>query len=223
MKKYSIPVCVLLLIISMCFCALGTNAVTLNEPVKLPMKEGVAPYPLSERDRALLLQYGMQQHNAPLFSYKAPEEAKYMEIRFYQLKDGAWSVCSEGVGIYQSDDYTLSGPFEGTIAVNRSTDKFYDSKFYYRISDDSGVYSSTADLSEIINDEWGGAGMNCLSKHQSITLGEPIPLAIWVYSKEGGFSMIDCAPQNMLPENAERYADVDLAIAMTVIFSDEYL
>ena len=88
MKKYSIPVCVVILIISMCFCAFSQTPTT-----QVPLREGIWPYEFTERDKSLLRDFGLNVgSNAMMYQFNAPEEAIEMLVRVYQVENNRWQM-----------------------------------------------------------------------------------------------------------------------------------
>ncbi|MBQ1188520.1 MAG: hypothetical protein IIX62_05515, partial [Peptococcaceae bacterium] len=88
MKKYSIPVCVVILIISMCFCAFSQTPTTYQ-----PIREGIWPYEFTERDKSLLRDFGLNVgSNAMMYQFNAPEEAIELLVRVYQVENNRWQL-----------------------------------------------------------------------------------------------------------------------------------
>ncbi len=219
MRKYSIPVCVLLLICSMCFCALGNNAVTLNEPLKWPMKEGIEPYNQSEQQIELMKQYGMEWYNAPIWSYKAPEEAKRMEFNTHVFQNGEWQLWSKGMEI-SIEDMDNSEPFEGTITLllhQKTLKETGGYWFEYRINDTNVIaWSRSVDFTELLNPDIGYTSTaNHGYQRKDIVLGEEIPIAIWAYEESNRLGAIP-----VFDSELDKDLDISLAIAVTVTFSE---
>lgn len=221
MRKYSIQISVVILILSMCFCALGQGAITINSnPVTLPVEEGIGPYNFTERDRELLRKYNMDWFNAPMISYKAPEEAKKMDFSFYQYRDGVWQEWKQSMGIEIPDDMPDAVPFEGTIALKiQSDDKNRDYWMDIYVNDDNCGASTRCDFSALIDFDVMAYGGYHLEEYQTIELGKPVPIAMMVYNDESYLTDVGTLQEHFEPE-AVQYFDTELAVALMVTFTE---
>lgn len=221
MKKYSIPICVVILIISMCFCAFGQGAITVNaNPVTMPIKEGIAPYNFTERERELLKNYDMDWFNAPMISYKAPAEAKRMYFYLYQLRDGVWQEWKQCFGIEIPDDMPDAAPFKGNIALQFQKDE--EAGEYWidiHLNDKNCDGHSRADYSELVDFKVMAYGGRHIEEHQAIELGKPIPVAMLIYNDESHLMGIGNIQEHFEPEHAQ-YLDNELTVALMVTFSE---
>ncbi len=220
MKKYSIPISVFILIISMCFCAFGENAITLNEPVRFPMKEGIQPYKFNEREMALLNKYGMNEATAPIFSFRAPAEAKGMEIRFYRWEDGSWQTLRRGFTASVNEAMGAER-LEGAITVLMTIDHKFEYRLYQEFGRDYQAIGSNVDFSKFMDFEQVARGFRMLEEHQPIVLEQEMPLAIWVYNDEGLISVLPLTMDAKQPEYAEKFNKLEESFMMTVLFTEE--
>ena len=234
MRKYGIPVCVLVLIIVMCFCAFSQGAGTQSDnPMTASMQEGIEPYRFTEADELLLRQYGLYAHNAPLICYKAPAEATEMEFGLYQFRDGAWQEWRKGMGLEIIDDMPHFGPFEGTIALNIH-EGTGDGTYWIDIhlNDESCGAASKTDFSELVDFNALTLSKVHLEEHQPIILGEPIPLLVLNYNdayavevdydaeyKATGRMHIGSEPLQewFNPERANEIAELDAALILALV------
>lgn len=98
MKKTILIVLVCLLLVCMAACSAQ------NSLADGLSKEGVAPYELSENERNVLGAFGIDENNAQMLSFRAPEETMSMDVVIYQLEGGAWEPIG-GVGLSGFEEY----------------------------------------------------------------------------------------------------------------------
>ena len=117
-----------------------------------------APYSLTQDQGELLELLGLSDR-AGLVTFSGPEEATVLSIDTYQLRDGEpW----EGLAVLQSrEDYSID------LRVRTE-----------------GIAAYTTDPAEPDSDPQGWT-LQFLEEETPITLGEPVPVALFLYSGDG--------------------------------------
>lgn len=204
MKKYFLPL-MLLLLLPISGCTTNDSTATQNpDPTFHMKKEGIEPFAFTEREDFLLSAFSMKQ-NVYLFTCKLPKEIVSMYINVHTLqKDGTWDSY-QSVGIFRPKDEDT--PMEGTIAL--------------LFQDDSSIRvnalgGSTVIPSPNLNFTSVLTCRESLSEYKKVVSNQEIPLIIT--EKDSGSSLNSCSVEDYF--TPEKFRGVDFVQAITVVFSD---
>lgn len=133
-----------------------------------------APYSLTQDQGELLELLGLSDR-AGLVAFSGPKEATALSIDTYQLQNGQWEPTGGG----QLSREETGEPWEG-LAVLQSRE---DYSIGLRVKTE-GIASYTTDPAEPDSDPQGWT-LQFLEEETPITLGEPVPVALFLYSGDG--------------------------------------
>ena len=133
-----------------------------------------APYSLTQDQGELLELLGLSDR-AGLVAFSGPKEATALSIDTYQLQDGQWEPTGGG----QLSREETGEPWEG-LAVLQSRE---DYSIGLRVRTE-GIASYTTDAAEPDSDPQGWT-LQFLEEETPIALGEPVPVALFLYSGDG--------------------------------------
>ena len=132
------------------------------------------PYELSQDQEELLELLGLSD-TVGVIKFTGPEEATALSIDTYVLRDGAWETTGGG----QISREEAGEPWEGLAAIQSRED--YSIGLRVRTE---GIASYTTDPAEPDSDPQGWT-LQFLEEETPITLGEPVPVALFLYSGDG--------------------------------------
>ena len=133
-----------------------------------------APYSLTQDQGELLELLGLSDR-AGLVAFSGPKEATALSIDTYQLQDGQWQPTGGG----QLSREETGEPWEGLAVLQSREDYSID----LRVKTE-GIASYTTDAAEPDSDPLGWT-LQFLEEETPITLGEPVPVALFLYSGDG--------------------------------------
>ncbi len=175
MKKYSIPICVVILIISMCFCAFSQTPTTYQ-----PIREGIWPYEFTEKDKSLLRDFGLNVgSNAMMYQFNAPKEATELLVRVYQVENNRWQVRDK-FGISIGEEREPVDRLSGILSIHRPDQH----KMIFRIHN-AGLAEFPVTLKEIEGLEGLSWGNDFLDKSWQIQTGREIPIMMLHFNDAG--------------------------------------
>lgn len=184
MKKYSIPVCVVILIISMCFCAFSQTPTT-----QVVLREGIWPYEFTERDKSLLRDFGLNVgSNAMMYQFNAPEEAIEMLVRVYQVENNRWQMRDK-FGISIGEEREPVDRLSGILSIHRPDQH----KMIVRIHN-AGLAEFPVTLEELEGLEGLSFGYDYLDISQQIETGKEIMILQLGFNDDGRLSMQNYNP-----------------------------
>lgn len=134
----------------------------------------LGPYELSQDQEELLELLGLSD-TVGVVAFTGPEEATALSIDTYVLRDGAWETTGGG----QISREEAGEPWEGLAAIQSREDY----SIGLRLKTD-GVASYTTDAAAPESDPQGWT-LQFLDEETPIVLGEPIPVALFLYSGDG--------------------------------------
>lgn len=134
----------------------------------------LGPYELSQEQEELLELLGLSG-TVGVVAFTGPEEATALSIDTYVLRDGAWETTGGG----QLSREEAGEPWEGLAAIQSRED--YSIGLRVRTE---GIASYTTDAAAPESDPQGWA-LQFLDEETPIVLGEPIPVALFLYSGDG--------------------------------------
>ena len=134
----------------------------------------LGPYELSQDQEELLELLGLSG-TVGVVAFTGPEEATALSIDTYVLRDGAWETTGGG----QISREEAGEPWEGLAAIQSRED--YSIGLRVRTE---GIASYTTDAAAPESDPQGWA-LQFLDEETPIVLGEPAPVALFLYSGEG--------------------------------------
>lgn len=134
----------------------------------------LGPYKLSQDQEELLELLGLSG-TVGVVAFTGPEEATALSIDTYVLRDGAWETTGGG----QISREEAGEPWEGLAAIQSREDY----SIGLRLKTD-GVASYTTDAAAPESDPQGWT-LQFLDEETPIVLGEPIPVALFLYSGDG--------------------------------------
>ena len=132
------------------------------------------PYELSQDQEELLELLGLSD-TVGVIKFTGPEEATALSIDTYVLRDGAWETTGGG----QISREEAGEPWEGLAAIQSRED--YSIGLRVRTE---GIASYTTDAAAPESDPQGWT-LQFLDEETPIVLGEPIPVALFLYSGDG--------------------------------------
>lgn len=132
------------------------------------------PYELSQDQEELLELLGLSDR-VGVIKFTGPEEAAALSIDTYVLRDGAWETTGGG----QLSREGTGEPWEGLAAIQSRED--YSISLRVRTE---GIASYTADAAAPESDPQGWA-LQFLDEETPVVLGEPAPVALFLYSGDG--------------------------------------
>lgn len=132
------------------------------------------PYELSQDQEELLELLGLSDR-VGVIKFTGAEEATALSIDTYVLRDGAWETTGGG----QISREEAGEPWEGLAAIQSRED--YSISLRVRTE---GIASYTTDAAAPESDPQGWA-LQFLDEETPIVLGEPIPVALFLYSGDG--------------------------------------
>ena len=133
-----------------------------------------APYSLTQDQGELLELLGLSDR-AGLVAFSGPKEATALSIDTYQLQDGQWQPTGGG----QLSREAAGKPWEGLAVLQSREDYSID----LRVKTE-GIASYTTDAAEPDSDPQGWT-LQFLDEETPIALGEPVPVALFLYSGDG--------------------------------------
>lgn len=134
----------------------------------------LGPYELSQEQEELLELLGLSG-TVGVVAFTGPEEATALSIDTYALQDGQWQATGGG----QISREEAGEPWEGLAAIQSRED--YSISLRVRTE---GIASYTTDAAAPESDPQGWA-LQFLDEETPIVLGEPAPVALFLYSGEG--------------------------------------
>lgn len=134
----------------------------------------LGPYELSQDQEELLELLGLSD-TVGVIKFTGPEEATALSIDTYVLRDGAWETTGGG----QISREEAGEPWEGLAAIQSRED--YSIGLRVRTE---GIASYTTDAAAPESDPQGWA-LQFLDEETPVVLGEPIPVALFLYSGDG--------------------------------------
>lgn len=132
------------------------------------------PYELSQDQEELLELLGLSD-TVGVIKFTGAEEATALSIDTYVLRDGAWETTGGG----QLSREEAGEPWEGLAAIQSRED--YSIGLRVRTE---GIASYTTDAAAPESDPQGWT-LQFLDEETPIVLGEPIPVALFLYSGDG--------------------------------------
>ena len=132
------------------------------------------PYELSQDQEELLELLGLSDR-VGVIKFTGAEEATALSIDTYVLRDGAWETTGGG----QISREEAGEPWEGLAAIQSRED--YSIGLRVRTE---GIASYTTDAAAPDSDPQGWT-LQFLEEETPITLGEPVPVALFLYSGDG--------------------------------------
>lgn len=132
------------------------------------------PYELSQDQEELLELLGLSDR-VGVIKFTGAEEATALSIDTYVLWDGAWETTGGG----QISREEAGEPWEGLAAIQSRED--YSIGLRVRTE---GIASYTTDAAAPESDPQGWA-LQFLDEETPVVLGEPIPVALFLYSGDG--------------------------------------
>ena len=134
----------------------------------------LGPYELSQDQEELLELLGLSD-TVGVIKFTGPEEATALSIDTYVLRDGAWETTGGG----QLSREEAGEPWEGLAAIQSRED--YSISLRVRTE---GIASYTTDAAAPESDPQGWA-LQFLDEEMPVVLGEPAPVALFLYSGDG--------------------------------------
>lgn len=134
----------------------------------------LGPYELSQDQEELLELLGLSD-TVGVIKFTGAEEATALSIDTYVLRDGAWETTGGG----QLSREEAGEPWEGLAAIQSRED--YSIGLRVRTE---GIASYTTDAAAPESDPQGWT-LQFLDEETPIVLGEPIPVALFLYSGDG--------------------------------------
>ena len=134
----------------------------------------LGPYELSQDQKELLELLGLSDR-VGVIKFTGPEEATALSIDTYELQDGQWQATGGGQISWEE----AGEPWEGLAAIQSRED--YSIGLRVRTE---GIASYTTDAAAPESDPQGWA-LQFLDEETPIVLGEPIPVALFLYSGDG--------------------------------------
>lgn len=134
----------------------------------------LGPYELSQDQEELLELLGLSDR-VGVIKFTGAEEATALSIDTYVLRDGAWETTGGG----QLSREEAGEPWEGLAAIQSRED--YSIGLRVRTE---GIASYTTDAAAPESDPQGWA-LQFLDEETPVVLGEPAPVALFLYSGDG--------------------------------------
>lgn len=134
----------------------------------------LGPYELSQEQEELLELLGLSDR-VGVIKFTGPEEAAALSIDTYELQDGQWQATGGG----QISREEAGEPWEGLAAIQSRED--YSIGLRVRTE---GIASYTTDAAAPESDPQGWT-LQFLDEETPIVLGEPAPVALFLYSGDG--------------------------------------
>lgn len=134
----------------------------------------LGPYELSQEQEELLELLGLSDR-VGVIKFTGPEEAAALSIDTYELQDGQWQATGGG----QISREEAGEPWEGLAAIQSRED--YSIGLRVRTE---GIASYTTDAAAPESDPQGWA-LQFLDEEMPVVLGEPAPVALFLYSGDG--------------------------------------
>lgn len=213
MRKYSIQISVVILILSMCFCAFTQPAAK-----QMLIQEGFRPYEFTEQDKSLLREFGIYTgSNAMMYQFHAPEEAVDMLVRVYQLENGRW-LMRDKFGISIGEEREPVDRLSGMMSIHCLN----KSDIVFRIHC-AGIAEFPMTLEEIEDMEGLSWGYDFLDTCQQIQTGKEIPILLLAYNHDSSLTMTNLDNYlNEIPETIpeDEAGDNLLDILVTVTFNE---
>lgn len=200
----------LLFILSLGALLTLTAGAAVGASSRLPDKEGVVPYELTEDQQNLLENFGMAD-TSQIISFKAPKDALALKANVYRLtSDSTWKIIGDGfmsIGTEREPVEQLSGTFTMQLREDFCIDMNINC---------AGRISFKTDPIEFDKENVVSARA-FLQEFQKIELNTEIPVAVMVYDK--GSSMQTYTPQDYFEPS--KFEGMDLVQAVTLEFSDK--
>lgn len=134
----------------------------------------LGPYELSQDQEELLELLGLSD-TVGVIKFTGAEEATALSIDTYELQDGQWQATGGG----QISREEAGEPWEGLAAIQSRED--YSISLRVRTE---GIASYTTDAAAPESDPQGWA-LQFLDEEMPVVLGEPAPVALFLYSGDG--------------------------------------
>lgn len=134
----------------------------------------LGPYELSQNQEELLELLGLSD-TVGVIKFTGAEEATALSIDTYVLRDGAWETTGGG----QLSREEAGEPWEGLAAIQSRED--YSIGLRVRTE---GIASYTTDAAAPESDPQGWT-LQFLDEEMPVVLGEPAPVALFLYSGDG--------------------------------------
>lgn len=134
----------------------------------------LGPYELSQDQEELLELLGLSD-TVGVVAFTGPEEAAALSIDTYALRDGQWQATGGG----QISREEAGEPWEGLAAIQSREDY----SIGLRVKSE-GIASYTTDAAAPESDPQGWA-LQFLDEEMPVVLGEPAPVALFLYSGDG--------------------------------------
>lgn len=134
----------------------------------------LGPYELSQDQEELLELLGLSG-TVGVVAFTGPEEATALSIDTYVLRDGAWETTGGG----QISREEAGEPWEGLAAIQSREDYSIGLRLK---TDGVASYTSGEAAPETEPLAWS---LQFLDEETPIVLGEPIPVALFLYSGDG--------------------------------------
>ena len=131
----------------------------------------LGPYELSQDQEELLELLGLSG-TVGVVAFTGPEEATALSIDTYELQDGQWQATGGG----QISREEAGEPWEGLAAIQSREDYSIGLRLK---TDGVASYTSGEAAPETEPLAWS---LQFLDQEQDITLGEPIPVALFLYA-----------------------------------------
>ena len=135
----------------------------------------LGPYELSQDQEKLLELLGLSDR-VGVIKFTGAEEATALSIDTYVLRDGAWETTGGG----QISREEAGEPWEGLAAIQSREDY----SISLRVRTEGIASSYTTDAAAPESDPQGWA-LQFLDEEMPVVLGEPAPVALFLYSGEG--------------------------------------
>ncbi len=213
MKKYSIPVCVVILIISMCFCAFSQTPTT-----QVSLREGIWPYEFTERDKSLLRDFGLNVgSNAMMYQFNAPKEATELLVRVYQVENNRWQLRDK-FGISIGEEREPVDRLSGIMTIQRKE----PSKIEFQINCAGNMYFPVM-LEEVQEMELMSWGQHFMDSYWIVQTGREIPVMLLAFNEGHNLQMynIDIFSDEIHKE-IESENTLDILVTATFNETDQY-
>lgn len=166
----------------------------------------ITPVNLTEKEKSILLLAGVDENG--VYDYTVDDGIRSMEISVKRLEaDGGWQ---DGGGIASSEVSGRTGRFAVTNPEGKG-------RFRVARQTDSGVISWNSNPPEDLGAQDLAAFASTWSEGEDIVPEQPIPLALYVYSKEGRIQTFGVEAY----WDTERLMENDKVYAVTATFSEQ--
>lgn len=166
MRKKARPLCLALAVVLTLLAGCGNQTPQAGSTL--------GPYELSQDQEELLELLGLSG-TVGVVAFTGPEEATALSIDTYVLRDGAWETTGGG----QISREEAGEPWEGLAAIQSREDYSIGLRLK---TDGVASYTSGEAAPETEPLAWS---LQFLDEETPIVLGEPIPVALFLYSGDG--------------------------------------